>query len=278
MPTASELIEEYLKDNEQLSENSKISYRRNAGKYGQLNMDIATFKEMRKVAEQGATPNSKATIINVAIMLTKNRPQIFTRLSQYREELREQIASDRKKKMISLNDDLPSYESLIEELNNQSGLNYLVNYLLIHNGLRNADLELYYSKSKSPDDNSKNYIYKNQKTGEIILIINKYKTAGTYGKKTIIINNKRLAEEVAKLDLKDGDALFKLDGKPASSKTVAQRVRRMTVNKLSEGEVAKIIVKHMIDNKNFEELRRISRSRGTSMETLLSSYNVYDDK
>jgi len=110
------------------------------------------------------------------------------------------------------------------------------------------------------------------------LIINKYKTAGTYGKKTIIINNKRLAEEVAKLDLKDGDALFKLDGKPATSKTVAQRVRRMTINKLSEGEVAKIIVKHMIDNKNFEELRRVSRSRGTSMETLLSSYNVYDDK
>ena len=64
MPTASELIEEYLKENEQLSENSKISYRRNAGKYGQLNMDIATFKEMRKVAEQGATPNSKATIEN----------------------------------------------------------------------------------------------------------------------------------------------------------------------------------------------------------------------
>jgi len=121
-------------------------------------------------------------------------------------------------------------------------------------------------------------IYKNQKTGEIILIINKYKTAGTYGKKTIIINNKRLAEEVSKLELKDGDALFKLDGKPASSKTIAQRVRRMTINKLSEGEVAKIIVKHMIDSKNFEELRRISRSRGTSMETLLSSYNIYDDK
>lgn len=110
MPTASELIEDYLRDNEQLSENSIISYKRNAGKYGQLNMDIATFKEMRKVAEQGATPNSKATIINIAIILTKNRPQIFNRLTQYREELREQIASDRKKKMVSLNDDLPSYE------------------------------------------------------------------------------------------------------------------------------------------------------------------------
>jgi hypothetical protein len=278
MPTASDLIEDYLRDNEQLSENSIISYKRNAGKYGQLNMDIATFKEMRKVAEQGATANSKATIINVAIMLTKNRPQIFNRLTQYRDELREQIASDRKKKMVSLNDDLPSYESLIEELNSQNGLNYVINYLLIHNALRNADLELYYSKSKSPDDNSKNYIYKNQKTGEIILIINKYKTAGTYGKKTIIINNKRLAEEVSKLELKDGDALFKLDGKPASSKTITQRIRRATVNKLSEGEVAKVVVKHWIDDKNFEELRRISRSRGTSMDTLLSSYNIYDDK
>jgi len=278
MPTASDLIEDYIRDNEQLSENSIISYKRNAGKYGQLNMDIATFKEMRKVAEQGATANSKATIINVAIMLTKNRPQIFNKLIEYRDDLREQIASDRKKKMISLNDDLPSYESLIEELNGQSGLNYVINYLLIHNALRNADLELYYSKSKSPDDNSKNYIYKNQKTGEIILIINKYKTAGTYGKKTIIINNKRLAEEVSKLELKDGDALFKLDGKPASSKTITQRIRRATVNKLSEGEVAKIVVKHWIDDKNFEELRRISRSRGTSMDTLLSSYNIYDDK
>ncbi len=278
MPTASDLIEDYIRDNEQLSENSIISYKRNAGKYGQLNMDIATFKEMRKVAEQGATANSKATIINVAIMLTKNRPQIFNKLIEYRDDLREQIVSDRKKKMISLNDDLPSYESLIEELNGQSGLNYVINYLLIHNALRNADLELYYSKSKSPDDNSKNYIYKNQKTGEIILIINKYKTAGTYGKKTIIINNKRLAEEVSKLELKDGDALFKLDGKPASSKTITQRIRRATVNKLSEGEVAKIVVKHWIDDKNFEELRRISRSRGTSMDTLLSSYNIYDDK
>jgi len=276
MPTASDLIEDYIRDNEQLSENSIISYKRNAGKYGQLNMDIATFKEMRKVAEQGATANSKATIINVAIMLTKNRPQIFNKLIEYRDDLREQIVSDRKKKMISLNDDLPSYESLIEELNGQSGLNYVINYLLIHNALRNADLELYYSKSKSPDDNSKNYIYKNQKTGEIILIINKYKTAGTYGKKTIIINNKRLAEEVSKLELKDGDALFKLDGKPASSKTITQRIRRATVNKLSEGEVAKIVVKHWIDDKNFEELRRISRSRGTSMDTLLSSYNIYD--
>ena len=113
-------------------------------------------------------------------------------------------------------------------------------------------------------------------TVKIILIINKYKTAPTYGKKTIIINNKRLAEEVSKLELKDGEALFKLDGKPASSKTITQRVRRMTINKLSEGEVTKIVVKHLIDDKNFEDLRRISRSRGTAIETLLSSYNVYD--
>jgi len=278
MPTASELIEEYISANPDLSEASKVSYRREAGKYGKLDMDISTVKEIKSVVQKSVTANSKATTLNIAILLTKQRPKIFEKLTDYRDELRDEIAAARKQKMVSLNEDLPSYDSLVEKLDKQSGLSYLVNYLLINNALRNADMELYYSKTKNPTDEDKNYIYKNQKTGEIILIINKYKTAGTYGKKTIIINNKRLAEEVSKLNLSAGDPLFQLDGKPASTKTVTQRIRRMSVDKLSEGEIAKIVVKHLIDTKNFKELKRISLSRGTSVDTLLSSYNIYDDK
>lgn len=53
-------------------------------------------------------------------------------------------------------------------------------------------------------------------------------------------------------------------------------INKMSINGLGETKITKIVMKHWIDNKNHARIFLMSVSRGTSMATLYSSYNLYD--
>ena len=79
------------------------------------------------------------------------------------------------------------------------------------------------------------------------------------------------------MNLVDGDFLLSLkDGTVPSHSTVGDKVMALSIGKLGETKIVKVVVKHYLDNKSYEDLENISKTRGTSIATLISSYNLYN--
>lgn len=279
MPTASQLIEDYIAQND-LSKSSQNSYRREASKYGAVDMDRITFKGIKNIVEgTSKNPNSKSATLNIALMINSHRKDLYDRITDYRQELRAEIDANRKKKLGEALVELPSYEYLVDELKKLEGIKYIINYFLINLVFRNADFMLEYTKSVNdlPEKSEVNYIYLNPKTNQVKLIINNYKTKKSYGTKRIEIDDAKLSRELKNMNLQDGDALMPLlNGKMPSLSYIGDKIKELSIDNLGETRISKIVIKHIIDTKDFKKLRDVSRSRGTSAPTLLSNYNLYD--
>ena len=53
---------------------------------------------------------------------------------------------------------------------------------------------------------------------------------------------------------------------------VGYTVKKMTLNQIGEAKYVKIVVDHF--RGNLQKLKEISKNRGTSLETLLESYDI----
>ncbi len=280
MPTALELVDEYLSYNN-LSPQTEKNYKRQAMKFGAVNMEKLSYKAIIGLVEKEYpnNPNSRGTMLNIAIITNKNRHDLYDRLVSYRNTLRETINNHRKKKLSEDLETLPSYEYLMEQLEQTNCIKYVVNYLLIHLGFRVGDFKMQYIARKGhiPQSNDLNYIYLNPKTKQFTLYINKYKTSSSYGSKVLKISSTRLLNEFKKLNLKDKDFLLaKKDGKMTSDSYLTDTIQQLSIDNLGETRIYKILVKHFIDEKDFESIQQLSSSRGTSIETIMSSYNLYN--
>ena len=277
---ASTLIQHHITQHD-FSKTTERIYKKTAEKYGDLDMTHASYKKIiSKVEASSTNPNTQAAMLNnIAILVTKDRPDLLKRLIAYREDLARTIANHRKNSLKQLVGTLPTYEELIGELESLTGVKYIVNYCLIHLGFRNADLNLQYigKLTDIPSGEGINYIHLNRKTHEVTMIINQYKTHGTYGTKEIKHNDARLSKELKEMNLVDGDFLLSLkDGTVPSHSTVGDKVMALSIGKLGETKIVKVVVKHYLDNKSYEDLENISKTRGTSIATLISSYNLYN--
>ena len=277
--SASTLIEHHIIERD-FSETTEQNYKKTAKKYGDLDMTRASYKKIiNKVEASSTNPNTQAAMLNIAILVSRERPDIRKRLVAYREDLVRTIANHRKNSLKELAGTLPAYEELIDELETLTGLKYIVNYCLVHLGFRNADMNLQYigKLTDIPSSEGINYIHLNRKTHEVTLVINQYKTHGTYGTKEIKRNDARLSKELKEMNLVDGDFLLSLkDGTIPSHSTVGDKVLALSIGKLGETKIFKIVVKHYLDNRSYEDLENISKTRGTSIATLISSYNLYN--
>ena len=274
------LLDSYLNNNTELSVGSIASYERMVKKYDQVDLTKAKFSQIMEVVNKDDNPNSKASTLNIAVLLTKNRIELHTRLQKERELIKTQIDARRKTLLKSCNETLPSYDDVIEEMNKMRELNYLVNYILINYALRNSDfmLEVITIKSQIPTD-KQNYIYYNRKEKNITLLISSYKTYKSYGQKTITITDEKFIKIFKELNLKDGDYLIstKKGGKPSLS-YLSDMIRSMTAFGLREGAFFKVVLKNLLQHHKYKELECISLTRGTSLAVILTSYNLLNSE
>ena len=151
---------------------------------------------------------------------------------------------------------------------------YIINYLLINYGFRNSNLNLKLVK-ELPEEKTENYIV--IKPRYILLDMNNYKTKTTYGNKNFKDTNKDFRNAIKTLKLNEGEYIIgnkrNEQLKPSYFNTV---IKNNTIDQLGEQNINKIIVKEYIDRKDFSKLKQLSFSRGTDLNTLLSSYNMYD--
>jgi hypothetical protein len=238
---------------------------------------------LKNVTEYGKVGGSQRIMI---LRIETLKPSLATRLSmagsiskllQYNKQPNEEIVeyikktnaliqtnNEKKQKEMSTDETLPTVKEIKNYMNSlydkENYLAYAVLYLMTTYQTRNKDLILSIVKSKKETNDKDNFIVlgKSQAT----FIRNDYKTAYKYGQKTQIIKNLKFLNAIQGLThlLKPTDNMDRVIKKITSG-----------IGSINEGTLAKIILK---ENNTINGLKKVSKNRGTDINTLINSYNI----
>jgi hypothetical protein len=250
-------------------------------------VDIASVsqKKIIETAETFDNRNTQQSLINIAYLIRKNEGLAINELETFRKKNQSFLKDKIYETNTALVDKLPSYDELVNFidglLKDQKYIQYVINYLLLHCQVRNADLNFDFVQYKrDTKDESKNYLWFSAKTKTAHYIRNVYKTAKIvkpngeltgYGQKIIKITDPAFIKVMKILVNYE-----KKEGKPivffSNLETIAYHVKRMTYKNLGETMYFKIVVNHFRTDVNM--LKQISYNRGTDINTILESYDI----
>ena len=272
----------FMENNENKSEFTKKQYRIQYNKlFKLLEKPIAESSEKKilEVAEEQPNMNSQQALINIGILVRRMEKLSTKKLEDAREKNKKNITKATKEKNLELKETLPSYNDLIEYMDylydKSQWTDYIINYLLIHFQVRNQDLDFEIVKrKKDATDPEKNYMWLHPT--KLTYIRNKYKTAfkdgkELYGKKINVITDKKMITAMRRVlgcqnyDLKCGVFI-------PNKNSIAYHLQKATYKMLGEGKYFKIIVNHF--RNDLDKIKEISENRGTSVSTILSSYDI----
>ena len=273
----SELIREYLdhiKKEKSVSEGTLKTYK-NIGESLPFSLMTSQPVLIKKLKDLYSNPNTLQLYLNMIILVRRYKDEDTDKLIKFRNSLRDEIIESRKANLDKLDDTLPKLDYIMNELNNLTGIRYILNYLIIEHGLRNKDLNLQFVKTL-PKDKTDNYILNKGK--HILLDINDYKTQEKYGNKQIKITDEKFMNEFKSLGLKNDDYLLskKDKSKITNISTFNDKVLNLTIDKFGQNKIIKIVIRNLLNNKKFQKLEQISNDRGTSLSVLLKSYNLHN--
>lgn len=270
-----DLMQEYIEKQDKISDQTKKTYIQTA-KTLPFNITTSQPTIIKKLKELYNNPNTLSLYLNMIILVRRHLNLEHEKLIKLRNDLRTEIIKLRKENMTSTKSELPTYNEINEKLNELVGIRYILNYLLITYGLRNKDINLLYVNKLPSNKEDENYLV--QTKNSIKLDINDYKTDSTFGNKSITITDKKFKEELNKLNLKDNSYILpKRDGSKLKVNSFNDKVLSLTIDGLGETKIFKILVKHLLDKKDFNKLEDLVNSRGTSLSTIMKSYNVYNN-
>jgi hypothetical protein len=270
-----DLMNEYIEKQDKISDQTKKTYLQTA-KTLPFNITTSQPTIIKKLKELYNNPNTLSLYLNMIILVRRHLNLEHEKLIKLRNDLRDEIIKLRKENMTSTKSELPTYNQINEKLNELVGIRYILNYLLITYGLRNKDINLLYVNKLPSNKEDENYLV--QTKNSIKLDINDYKTDNTFGNKSITITDKKFKDELNKLNLKDNTYILpKRDGSKLKVNSFNDKVLSLTIDGLGETKIFKILVKHLLDKKDFNKLEDLVNSRGTSLSTIMKSYNVYNN-
>ena len=240
--------------------------------------DIAQYSqsELLKYMKTIVKPNSQQSMINIAILVLKMKEKPVDKLLQERENNKLKIQELVKIKNIYLGTTLPKYEELVNHTQSlyDEGrwTDFLINYLLLNFQVRNKDLLFeIVLKKKDMVDETKNYMWYNKAKSSVHYVRNNYKTASTYGKKINIITDipfvVAIKRVIAHQKFKESGGTF-----IPNESQLGYYICKASYNKICEGNFVKIIINKF--RNDIDKLKEISENRGTSVDTLLSNYDI----
>tara|TARA_Y100000401_G_scaffold50888_1_gene39794 strand:+ start:889 stop:1740 length:852 start_codon:yes stop_codon:yes gene_type:complete len=271
------LIDEYIekiKSEKKVSQGTIKTYK-NIGTNLPFNLLSTQPTIIKKLKELYDNPNTLQLYLNMIILVRRHNEEETDKLIKLRNSLRDEIIESRKKNLDDLDDTLPKVDYIMEQLDNLNGIRFILNYLMINHALRNKDINLKFVKSL-PDNKTENYIMIKGKNA--ILDINDYKTEEKYGSKEMKISNEKFVNELKKLKLNDGDYILPMKNgdKIKNTSTFNDKILNLTIDKLGQNKLVKIVIKDLLNNKSFDKLEQMSKDRGTSLDILLKSYNLHN--
>tara|TARA_R100000654_G_scaffold4458_4_gene13234 strand:+ start:761 stop:1597 length:837 start_codon:yes stop_codon:yes gene_type:complete len=269
----SELVKQYLEESDRkITDTSKKTYvhiGENIPFNIQTNSQATIIKKLKELVDN---PNTQSLYLNLIILVRQHLKEETDKLVKHRNTLRKDITELRKSKLSELKNGLPKKEELMSQLNDLTGIQYIINYLFLHFGLRNRDLNLKMGKGEDKDTN---YIYVKGKNA--ILDINDYKTDGSYGSKQLKVNDTKFIKELKGLGIKDGEFLMaKKNGEKMKVSTFNEKVKSLSIDNLGETTIFKVLIADLIENKDYQKIEELVKTRGTSLSTILKSYNIHN--
>jgi hypothetical protein len=189
----------------------------------------------------------------------KDNVNIVQLIRDINEEI--QKNSQEKQKQMSSDENLPSIKDLTKRMidlyHNEDFKGFSIMYLMLTYQVRNMDMMATIVKSKKETNDTDNFLVLNKT--QVTWIRNKYKTSSTYGTKIIVIKNKKFINAVSHLS------------QLLSPTENIDRVIKKITGGVGEGTIAKIVLR---DNNNMNSIKRVSKNRGTDVNTLLNNYNI----
>jgi len=251
------------------SENTKKSYLRFYDKLTDyLEKDICESSQTKiiQASHEEKNTNSKQGILNIGIIMRNLEKLDVKDLERERDKNKNDIIGDVKKSNAEL--DLPSYDDIEDYINylyeNNKWVDYIINYLLFYYQTRNLDVNFtIINKLKEATDADTNYMWITAK--KAVWIRRVYKTADTYGQKKITITDKKLLTALRRVD-KRGDVFI------PNEENAGYYIKKSTYKGIGEGKYIKIVIDHF--RGNLQKLKEISENRGTSVDILLSNYDI----
>jgi hypothetical protein len=285
-------MNELTKFRETFANKSKITnnvYNSNYKKLREMldDVDIASVSQ-KKIIETAMTidnRNTQQSLINIAFLIRKNEGLAIQELETFRKKNQSFLKDKIYETNSTLINKLPSYDELVDFvdglLKDQKYTQYVINYLLLHCQVRNADLNFDFVQYKrDTKDESKNYLWYSSKSKTVHYIRNVYKTAKIvkpdgsitgYGQKIIKIKDPVFIKVMKILVNYE-----KKENKPVvffpNLETIAYHVKKMTYKGLGETMYFKIVVNKFRSDPNM--LKQISDNRGTDINTIFQSYDI----
>jgi len=273
--------------------NSKKTYKTTynkliaSGKFSESIADTPNSKIIEII--KGITDNAfnRKTYLTVAIKLKRLAQQSVSELENYREQHKLNILQHIKDKKdapttwkttkgVVQNPDgltLKGFSNYVDALyKEQRYKEYIVNYLMLHYGVRNQDIDciiLNAKKKTIPDDDNALLVYKTK----IDYIRRKYKTFKTYGEKKYTIKDKKFIIAVNALNRDNGQPLLMTpEGARFTPASLNKVVQRLTYMEAGEGRLFKLLVDEYKFNE--EKIKELEASRGTSRKEIMTSYTT----
>jgi len=221
---------------------------------------------------------NRKTYLTAIIKMKRLANKGIIELENYREQQKVDILQHIRDKKETANPDgltLKGFENYVDALyRDQRYKEYIVNYLFLHYGVRNQDIDCIIVNGKKktlpPDDNYL-VVYKTK----VDYIRKKYKTFKTYGEKNITIKDKKFILAVNALNRGDGQPLLITPTgerfNPSSLNTIIQR---MTYGEAGEGRLFKLLIDEY--KFNDEKITALADSRGTKKKEIMAFYTNAD--
>jgi hypothetical protein len=241
---------------------------------------LGTQADLIEYLKTVENPNTRSNKASALLKLRKSFDHPVDDLYAFIQEMKAEIRDHRKRNAKINLDTLCDYNELVAGIEKTSGTTYYMNHMFAYHGLRNRDINVIY-KPRMPKEVTENTLVCNfaSKKPKMTFVIVDYKTAKTYGPKKIVSNSPRLFNELKSLNLTPNTYVFKKsDNKKPSDNYMNVLVSRNSYNNYGEGKIAKILIKHLIDTKQFDKIDALGKHRGTSLSTLYTHYNVFDNK
>ena len=241
--------------------------------------EINIIEVLEKVA---SAPGTKNNIVSVIILIRKHHHLPNEKIRHWRDfKLKKviEVAHTAADKVI--NEYLPTYTELnnhVKQLyKDKNWRDYIINFVLSRYCVRNLDLNVFITQDKTlmkkagKEDNV-NIMY--IAPTYVVYIRRNYKTVETYGEIKLDIRSAPL--RTALLGFLDGRAdgfLFGNEqGKVMTQASISNYILKHSFKELGEGDICKVVMGYVAQRGDIRSLTRLSKSRGTSLEVLVSHY------
>ena len=226
--------------------------------------------------------NTKNTLVSAILMIRNFHDLPIEKIRKWRDTtlrtLMEQshVAADKiTAEMLPTMNQLNNHVKKLYK--DRNWLDYIINFILTKYCVRNIDLNCFITQDKTImtrcGESDKTNIFYISPT-YVSWIRRDYKTYETYGEKKIAIRSTAFRNALLNLldDRPDGFLFGTPNGKVMSQPSISKYILDHSFQGLGEGRIAKVVLTYFAQKGDINSIRRISKSRGTNLETLIDYY------